>query len=158
MIIDAHYHLIVEDWYPEKWWNLVTQRYIGRLKAMGMKATTEDVRKNILSGFWDPAGENLIKEMDAAGIDKTVILPQDFGLPLGEPKISIEDQNRAFSEVQKRHPDRIIAFAGVDPRRPGAVELIDKAINEWGLKGVKLHPGTGYHPDGKEARDVLEPV
>jgi hypothetical protein len=67
---------------------------------MGMQATEEGVRNNILDGFWDPDGEKLIKEMDEAGIDKTVIFPQDYGLPLGEPNITIKEQNKAFAEIQ----------------------------------------------------------
>jgi len=147
-----HYHLVVEDWYPEAWWNLIIQIYVGGLKAMGVDMTPEDVRKNILDTFWDPDGENLIKEMDEAGVDKTVILPQDFGLALGESKASVEDQNKAYANLQNKHPDRIIAFATVDPRRPNASDLIEKAINEWGLKGVKLQPGAGFFPDAKELR------
>ena len=152
MIIDMHYHLVIEDWGPEAWWNLITQLYVRGFKAMGMDITPEDVRKNVLDTFWDPDGENLIKEMDESGIDKTVILPQDFGLSIGESKVSIEDLNKAYADLQNKHPDRIIAFATVDPRRPNASDLIEKAINEWGLKGVKLQPGTGFYPDAEELR------
>jgi predicted TIM-barrel fold metal-dependent hydrolase len=90
--------------------------------------------------------------MDEAGIDKTVILPNDFGLAMGESKVSVEDQNKAYADLQNKHPDRIVAFATVDPRRPNASDLIEKAINEWGLKGVKLHPGVGYFPDAEELK------
>jgi predicted TIM-barrel fold metal-dependent hydrolase len=150
MIIDVHYHITVEDWFPKAWWNIMTQVYIGAFKAMGMDTTPEDVKKNILDTLWDPDGENLIKEMDEAGIDKTVILPLDLGLAIGEPKASIEDQNKAYADLQNKYPDRIVAFATVDPRRANAIDLIEKAIKEWGLKGVKLHPGTGYFPDAEE--------
>jgi predicted TIM-barrel fold metal-dependent hydrolase len=117
---------------------------------MGMDSTPEDVRKNVLDTFWDPSGENLIKEMDESGIDKTVILPQDFGLAIGESTVAVEDQNKAYAELQNKYPDRIVAFATVDPRRPNASDLIEKAVKEWGLKGVKLHPGSGYYPDAEE--------
>jgi len=156
MVIDVHYHLLVEDWLPEAWWGAISQVYVNALKAMGMEMTEEDVKANILGGFWDPEGDNLVAQMDESGIDKTVILPQDLGLAMGEPKVTIEEQNKAYAEVQKKHPNRIIAFAGVDPRRPGAVELMERAINEWGLKGIKLHPGTGYFPDEGEAYNLLK--
>ena len=35
MIIDMHYHLVVEDWFPEAWWNLITQIYVGALRQWG---------------------------------------------------------------------------------------------------------------------------
>jgi predicted TIM-barrel fold metal-dependent hydrolase len=158
MIIDVHYHLVIEDWWPEAWWNTITHVYVGALKAMGMEATVEDVKSNILNTFWDPGGEKLIQEMDESGIDKTVILASDFGLSLGEPKVSVEEQNKSYAELQAKYPDRIIAFAGVDPRRPGAFELVVKAIKEWGLKGVKMHPGTGYRPDGNESYEFLAKI
>lgn len=158
MIIDVHYHLLVEDWLPEAWWDAITQVYVNALKAMGMEMTIEDVRANVLGNFWDPEGDKLVAQMDESGIDKTVILPQDLGLAMGEPKVTIEEQNKAYAEVQKKHPDRIIAFAGVDPRRPGAAELMERAINEWGLKGIKLHPGTGYFPDEGEVYKFFEKI
>ena len=158
MVIDVHYHLLVEDWLPEAWWDVITIIYVNALKEMGMEMTKEAVKTNILDNFWDPEGDKLVAQMDDAGINKTVILPQDLGLAMGEPKVPVEEQNKAYSEVQKKHPDRVIAFAGVDPRRPGAVELMERAINEWGLKGIKLHPGTGYFPDEKEVYKFFEKI
>ncbi|MFC1857933.1 amidohydrolase family protein [Thermodesulfobacteriota bacterium] len=158
MIIDVHYHLLVEDWLPARWWQAVLNFYVKALKAMGMEMTIEAVKANILDSFWDPEGDQLIAQMDESGIDKTVILPQDFGLAMGEPKVTVEEQNKAYAEVQKKHPDRIIAFAGIDPRRAGAIELMERAINEWGLKGIKLHPGTGYFPDEKELFKFFEKI
>lgn len=158
MIIDIHYHVLLEEWFPENWWNAISRVYVQALKDSGVEMTIEEVKTIILEGFWDPDGNKLISEMDEVGIDKTVILPQDFGLSMGEPKISIAEQNRVYATLQNNHPDRIIAFAGVDPRRSGAIELVETAIKEWGLKGVKLHPGTGYFPDGREAYNFLAKV
>jgi hypothetical protein len=90
MVIDVHYHLLVENWLPKAWWGAISQVYVNALKAMGMEMTVEDVKANILGGFWDPEGNNLVAQMDESGIDKTVILPQDFGLAMGEPKVSVE--------------------------------------------------------------------
>jgi len=159
MIIDVHFHLIIEDWLPEAWWNGVARIYVHGLKAMGIDMTSEAVRQTIFGSFWDPDGEALIREMDAAGIDKTVILPSvDWGIAMGEPKVSYEEQNKAYAEVQRRHPDRIIAFAGVDPRRPNAIKFVETAIKEWGLKGLKLHPGSGFYPNGRESYRLLKRV
>lgn len=158
MIIDVHFHHTIEDWLPEAWWNVLAGIYVHALKAMRIDMTAEDVKQNIFPGFWDPEVEVLIREMDAAGIDKTVILPLDCGISLGEPKISYQEQNRAYAEVQRKHPDRIIAFAGVDPRRPDAIELVETAVKEWGMKGLKLHPGSGFYPNGRETYRLLERV
>jgi len=158
MIIDIHYHVLDNGWMSEGVWDMFGRIYAQGLKALGMEMTLDDVKRNILASLWDPYGEKLIAEMDEAGIDKTVILPQDFGLAMGESRIPVEEQNKAYAELQKRYPDRIIAFATVDPRRPGAVSLIERCIGEWGLKGVKLHPGAGYYPDARECYRLLAKI
>ncbi len=158
MIIDVHYHPLIEGWHSDEWWRTIGTVYIDGLRSMGMKMTLEGVRENILETFWDPDGSKLVAEMDEAGIDKTVILPQDLGYLYGEPPIGILEQNKAFAAMQETYPDRIIAFAGVDPRRPGALDLVETAVKDWGLKGVKLHPGTGWFPDEKAGYHFLAKV
>jgi predicted TIM-barrel fold metal-dependent hydrolase len=158
MIVDVHYHPVIEDWHSDQWWQTIGTVYVHALKSMGMETNLEAVRQDILETFWDPDGSKLVAEMDEAGIDKTVILPQDLAYLYGEPPIGIKEQNRAFAEMQEAYPDRIVAFAGVDPRRPGALELVETAVKDWGLKGVKLHPGTGWYPDGKEGYHFLSKV
>ena len=94
--------------------------------------------------------------MDRAGIDMTVILIQDFGLALGEPKVSIEEQNQIYAEIQKKYPNRILAFAGVDPRRPIAEELIRKSFEDWNMSGLKFNSSSGFYPNSKEVYKLLD--
>ena len=108
--------------------------------------------------YCDPSGERLIREMDAAGIDHSVVFPLDVGLLLGEPPVSIRKQNELLADVARRYPSRITAFFGVDPRRPGAVEWIEAGIREWGMGGVKFHPGSGFHLSREEFFPVLERI
>ena len=37
MLIDAHYHLVAEEWYPEGWWQAVTNMYLNGMKQLGME-------------------------------------------------------------------------------------------------------------------------
>jgi hypothetical protein len=92
--------------------------------------------------------EILIRDMDQAGIDKSVVFTVDWGLASEDFKISIEDANRYIADAVDQYPDRLIGFIAVDPRRgPKAVELLEKGITEWGMKGLKLHPSVGYYPN-----------
>ena len=68
----------------------------------------------------------------------------------------MEGQLKAYADLQRRHKDRIVAFATVDPRRPDAVELVQRAIAEWGLKGLNLYPQTGFYPNQPQTYRVLE--
>jgi predicted TIM-barrel fold metal-dependent hydrolase len=156
MLIDAHYHLVAEEWYPEGWWQAVTGMYLNGMKQLGMEMPPDTIRDSMVPTLWDPEGEALIRDMDAGGIDKTVLLPMDYWILFGEPKVSLESQLKAYADLQRRHPDRIIAFATVDPRRPDAVELLERAVKEWGLKGLNLYPQTGYFMNEPNTYRVLE--
>jgi hypothetical protein len=87
--------------------------------------------------------------MDDAGIDKSVLLPIDFGLApgLSKPKVSIEEINKGVADAADQYPDRLIAFVGVDPRRKNAVEILEKGFQERGMKGLKLYPPCGFYPN-----------
>jgi len=135
MIIDFHTHILDKSWLPQKWWQWIEDYYANSWLNYSV------------SDLYDPFGERLIHSMNDANIDISVILPLDFGLLLGEPDTPIEEQNRLISEVVKKHENRLVAFVGVDPRRPNALEIIEYGINELNMKGVKLYPGTGFIPD-----------
>ena len=75
--------------------------------------------------------------MDKAGVDKCVVSHLDYSIFYQqEPEISVWRANEYMAEEQGKYPDRIIAFVGVDPLRKDAIELLEKGITEWGLKGV----------------------
>lgn len=94
----------------------------------------------------DLTGEQTIGSMDEANIEKAVLLPLDFGTRYcSEPPVSVEEQNLFFAKLQEKYPERFISFCGVDPLRGvRARSLFEKAIREWGLKGLKLHPTAGF--------------
>jgi predicted TIM-barrel fold metal-dependent hydrolase len=92
--------------------------------------------------------------MDAAGVDCSVIMPMDFGVACGEAGLTIEEKNERVAAICRRHPGRLFACVGVDPRRPGAAGLVRRGIIDWGAVGVKLYPPTGFYPWD----DVCEPV
>ena len=156
MLIDAHYHLVAQEWYPEGWWQTVTYMYVNGMKALGMEMLADAVRETMVPSLWDPEGEALIADMEANGIDKTVLLPMDYWILFGEPKVSLEGQLKAYSGLQSKYPDKIIAFATVDPRRPDAVDQLHRAVSEWGLKGLNLYPQTGFYVNEPATYRVLE--
>jgi predicted TIM-barrel fold metal-dependent hydrolase len=130
--------------------------YVNGMKALGMEMPADVVRETMIPSLWDPEGEALIADMEANGIDKTVLLPMDYWILFGEPKVSLEGQLKAYSSLQRKYPDKIIAFATVDPRRPDAVDQVDRATSEWGLKGLNLYPQTGFYVNEPATYRVLE--
>jgi len=148
MIIDSHAHLWNEDWLPDIFWEGMARRVCAvRKRSTGEELTTEMVRRNMFQGYWDPDGSVLIAEMDQAGIDKTIIAVLDLGIELGEASVPIEKVNEIYAEVSSRYSDRIVAYVGVDPRRPNAVEILERGVLRWGMKGLKLDPAAGFYPN-----------
>ena len=153
MVIDIHYHLMNEGWDPEK-------LYVSAAKLLEKSfgiASVEKI-KQMFSALYDPNGEKAIQFMDKAGMDKVVILVVDWGLGLGEPKVSIEEQNRICAQTARRYPDRLIPFAGIDPRRKNAIELLKRCVEEWGMRGLKFHPDVGFYPDDESFYPFYEKV
>ena len=152
MIIDIHTHLGNPDIVVQRYWDGWVE--VGALRA---NRPLERVRSR-LPGLWDISGDMIVKDMDAAGIDKSVLLAIDWGLAhqLGEPRLSIEEINKVYAEAAEKYPQRLIAFAGIDPRRNKAAELVGRFLKEWGMKGIKLHSAAGFYPNDKVCYPIYE--
>lgn len=157
MIIDVHAHMGESGFVPQTYLEGAAGRLRERRIREGKSVEeAERAANDKLAGFPDPTGEKLIQTMDAAGIDKSVILPVDRGLIFGESTVSIEEQNKQHSELSQKYPNRIIAFAGVDPRRKDSLQLFGKAVKEWGAKGLKLHPLSGFYLNDASAYPLYD--
>lgn len=140
LIVDFHTHIHRVGWYPPAFWEGGMRKRAGRLGV-----DWRSLREEYLEQHTDPNGDKLIADMDRAGIDISVLLALDFGEAFGEPEIPVETQNEQLAEVCARHKGRLYAFVGVDPRRKGAVDLVERAVRDWGVKGLKLYPPAGYY-------------
>ena len=156
MIIDFHTHLLDRSWLPDQWWQWFERFHAGSRGTFSRPFTKN--KEGIIETLLDPDGSKLIAAMDAAGIDISVVLPLDFGLRFGEPEVSIMEQHLRINQIVESHPSRLIGFVGVDPRRPDAAEIIESGIKDFGLKGVKFHPGAGFSLDKETARPIWERV
>jgi len=148
MIIDIHRHLwSVYERYPQ----------VAEQAARGVSSrSVGEVEKLPVVPDWQETGERLIEEMDGAGVDRSVIFLSDYGLRLGEGIFTVEGENLIHVEVMRRYPDRIIAWFGIDPRRPGAAEAFERAVKEWGVTGLKMHPVVGFFPHDRVAYPLYE--
>ena len=149
MTIDMHCHLFVEEFTSD---NEVPPFWVPGDHASGRSdEEAEAARRRVAARpkGYDPEGTNHIRRMDDAGIERSVILHLDKGLLFGEPKLSIEQQNEYVSKIARRHSSRFSWFCGIDPRRDRAVDLLEKCVTEWGAKGVKMYPTTGFLPADK---------
>ncbi len=78
--------------------------------------------------------EKLLRIYDQFGVDKAC-------LSAWQVSYDFEAGNREIYEIAKRHPDRIVPFAIVGPRDgKRALEEIDRCVEKYGMKGLKMHP------------------
>jgi uncharacterized protein len=158
IVVDPHYHLLREEWFPEALWVSISSQLSGHVtgdRASGVSPA--EFRANTFPKFWDPEGEVVLKKMDECGIDVSVLLSDDFGMALTEPKVPILAQNKAIADLAAKHPTRFRPFCAVDPRRKDAMEILEICIKDYGMKGVgECHPDTGWAPNGRDAYRMLE--
>jgi predicted TIM-barrel fold metal-dependent hydrolase len=69
-----------------------------------------------------------------------------------------ESGNRELKEVAERYRGKIVPFCTVNPMYRGVAENeVRKCIQEWGFKGVKLHPQVHqYLADTQAVLDLME--
>lgn len=101
----------------------------------------------MLQGLDDPDGSRAVAWMDEHGVTAGLLIVLDLAFVYDqEPATSIDEINRAFSEIAKKQPGRLFALCGVDPRRPRSADLLRRAVREWGMVGLSLFPSAGFSP------------
>jgi len=117
---------------------------------------------HVHSGWEKP--EKIVAEMNRHGIDKLVLFSPYPGEMTNEYSDAFvysskrqREVARYVAEVQREHPDRIIGFIWLEPRLEDAVEILEWAIADLELKGVKMIPYHWY-PYEKKLLRVYEKV
>ncbi|MFX0073998.1 MAG: amidohydrolase family protein [Candidatus Hermodarchaeota archaeon] len=137
MIIDVHCHTWDDS--------IINGDFVKLIEGVIKKLKCRDP-KNISDG----SAERLVKEMDEAGIDKTVLLALDGHFKF-RSTVSYKDYNDYVAKILEHYPDKFIGFAGIDPRRGmEAIMELERCVEELGFRGVKFWTLTGFYPDDKE--------
>ena len=157
MIIDVHRHLVIKGTVQRAYINGAARSFSMMYnKANKTNLTPREYIDDIVRKEIDGQADNIIVEMDQAGVDISVIFAVDYGLLLGEAQIHIFEQNKMYADIARRHAGRMIPFMAIDPRREGGQKHCEQAYHEWGMKGFKLHAGVGYLPDDPVCNWVYE--
>ena len=87
--------------------------------------------------FQEKTLDDIISDMDEAGVDKAVIVAADYSTAYGTVVVTNEDVAR----MSGSHPDRFIPFCSVDPSQGRlAVDRLEFAVKDLGARGLKLVP------------------
>jgi len=138
-IIDSHVHILGRGYLPEKWYEIGAKKWAARTWPP-RDASLIDIEGGIL----DEDAELLLTELEKAGIESAICLGLDWGVEFGEPKVSLREVTKHYGQLQTKHAGKIYGVAGIDPRRPDALEIFDEAVTRQGLKGLKIYPPSGY--------------
>jgi uncharacterized protein len=144
-IIDCHCHVASEMCFPPSFREGVVANMALALAAKGIPMSKAQVTRFHDSTLQDPLCDELIAEMDRAGIDTAVLLVPDFTYALRDTSHSIEELIDHHRLVCQRHPGRFRVMVGVDPRwGQDGLTLFERAITEYDFDGLKLYPPCGY--------------
>jgi predicted TIM-barrel fold metal-dependent hydrolase len=96
---------------------------------------------------------DFIADLDEAGYDIAAVFSIDQESTTGAPPLDHEVLANAVMEF----PNRLIAFAGVDPNKPDAADTLERAVRELGLHGALLVPFLhGLAADDRVYRPIFE--
>jgi predicted TIM-barrel fold metal-dependent hydrolase len=92
-------------------------------------------------------GKALLAELDAAGINKAVVLSVGYSFAderkkLDDPDRLTREENDWTSGQVAVSGGRLIGFCSANPLRPAALEELERCLALPGMKGVKLHLGN----------------
>jgi predicted TIM-barrel fold metal-dependent hydrolase len=130
-------------------WSATFWDFVAASFSKAFSIPKETVASQLLPQLWASNAGALVKVLDKAKIDKAIVTGVDYGMSIvGEAKWSVEEMNQWVAKQAGEHPDKLVALCAVDPRRgERAIKLVEKAVKEWGMKGVKFHPTAGFYPD-----------
>jgi predicted TIM-barrel fold metal-dependent hydrolase len=106
--------------------------------------------------FPEMDGRELVARMDAAGIERAVVLSVGYSFAderknLPDPAGLTRQENDWTSQQVSASRGRLIGFCSANPLRPDALAEIERCLKLPGMRGVKLHFGNGgvslRHPE-----------
>lgn len=123
--------------------------------SASQRAPRVDYHQHLVSPAFAPIvrlperdGKALLAELDAAGIDKAVVL--SVGYSFADERKNLDDPDRLTrvendwtSAEVTAGAGRLVGFCSANPLRPAAVAELERCLALPGMKGVKLHFGNG---------------
>jgi uncharacterized protein len=142
MIVDCHTHI----------WQSPDQ--LGQLD-LGESPRSTRARTPRLS----PAGRTLWRSIPAADPDhhwaQSGAVDKSFVLAFKSRYLRAEIPNRFVADYCQRNPEKLIAFAGIDPSERTAVEELRIAHEDLRMRGVTMSPASqDFHPTDSSAMRV----
>ncbi len=93
-------------------------------------------------------GQALVRELDAAGVQRAVVLSVGYSFADERKKLPNPDSlTRAENDWTSREVagsgGRLIGFCSANPMRPAALQELERCLSLPGMVGIKQHMGNG---------------
>ena len=110
------------------------------------------------------SADDIVSAMDDSGIDISVLLGNDqadagYKRPWVDPSVIVVHINCTDEEVAaycRQYPDRLIGFTSIHPDRYQPHKKIERALDEFGMKGVKIYPHAGFYSNEPRLNKVYQ--
>ena len=131
MIVDTHTHI----WrHPGQ----LTDEFVAEANRMRAEPISMDVSPEQYLAAMQP-------------VDRAIVLAFDA------PHSGIRVPNDYVADVVRAAPNKLIGYLSVDPRRPNALEEMERAHGDLGLRGLKISPiYQNFDPHSVEALRVFK--
>lgn len=92
-------------------------------------------------------GAALVRELDAAGVDRAVVLSVGYSFAderkgLNDPDRLTHEENNWTSTEVSNNASRLVGFCSANPLRPVALQELERCLGLPGMIGIKLHLGN----------------
>ncbi len=149
-LIDCHTHVASLDFIPRAFIEGVADNLHQSLVARGAPIPRSKILDRCLDSVQDDDCSELLAEMEAAGISKSVLLIADMTYCVPDCPLTIEEIFHRHAELLRGHRESFEVFGGVDPRwGKDGLDLFERSVSEWGFAGLKLYPPCGYSPSDR---------
>ncbi|HYG63235.1 MAG TPA: amidohydrolase family protein [Thermoanaerobaculia bacterium] len=123
--------------------------------AVQPPAPAVDYHQHLVSAAFAPIvkfperdGAALVRELDAAGIDRAVVLSVGYSFAderkgLSDPDRLTREENDWTSAEVVKHRRRLIGFCSANPMREVALQELERCLGLPGMTGIKVHMGNG---------------
>lgn len=156
-IVDGHAHVASTNYIPRQFFAGVADNIVApAVKTAARSPSAAQVQKLLEAQTQDHNADQLVREMDAAGVAATVLLVPDFSHAL-ECSMSILEMAAHHHQIRQRHPGRFYVFQGIDPRSGReAIDFFERTLVEYQFNGLKLYPPCGYSPSDERLYPAYE--
>lgn len=110
------------------------------------------------------SADDIVKAMDSANIDISLLIGSDQAdagykqpwVDSSTMEVGVNCSDEEIASYCSQYPDRLMGYTSIHPDRYQPDKKVERAIKEFGAKGVKLFPHSGFYPNDPRLNGVYQ--